>query len=307
MSPTFADPARRQRLSGVVWQLAAVAAVCAILTIVAAQTAASLRARGISSGFAYLGRSAGFEIAPGPVPYSSRDTNARALAVGVVNTVRVAALGILTAGGIGVVVAVARLSSLWGVATAARAYVEMVRNVPLLLQILCWSAFLQRLPDAAAPWRPVAGMSLTNRGLSLFDGVVTMSPEFAALFAALSIYTSAFISENVRGGIVAVSRGQKEAAAALGLSRLQALRAVVLPQALPVITPPTVSQLVSLMKNSSLAAAIGYPDLMSVTNTTINQTGQAVEATGVAMALYLSASLAIAVLARRLLRTPHRA
>jgi general L-amino acid transport system permease protein len=307
MSPTFADLAPCQPRSRVLWQLAAVGAVCAILAIVGMQAAANLRARGISSGFAYLGRSAGFEIAPGPVPYSSRDTNARALAVGVVNTVRVAALGILAAAGIGVVVAVGRLSSLWGVAAAARAYVEMVRNVPLLLQILCWSAFLQRLPDAAAPWRPMAGITLTNRGLSLFNGGVTMSPEFTALFVALSIYTSAFISENVRGGIVAVSRGQKDAAAALGLSRLQALRAVVLPQALPVITPPTVSQLVSLMKNSSLAAAIGYPDLMSVTNTTINQTGQAVEATGLTMALYLSASLVIAILARRLLRTRHRA
>jgi general L-amino acid transport system permease protein len=154
-------------------------------------------------------------------------------------------------------------------------------------------------------WHPLPGVALTNRELSLAWGHVTVSPEFAALFAALSIYTSAFIAENVRGGIAAVARGQNEAALALGLSRLAALRAVVLPQALPVITPPTISQFVSLIKNSSLATAIGYADLMSVTNTTINQTGQAVEALGLAMLLYLAASLAVAASTRGLLRKRH--
>jgi general L-amino acid transport system permease protein len=302
--PTSADPSRRSR---VLWQLAIALLVCGAVTAIAAQTAVNLRARGIATGFGYLGRSAGFEIAPGPVPFSSSDTNARALAVGVVNTVRLALLGVVTAGILGVAVGIARLSSIAAVATLARAYVDAVRNVPLLLQILCWAALLQRLPDTRMPWQPVTGMALTNRALSLFGGRMVVSPEFAALFAALSIYTAAFIAENVRGGILAVPRGQQEAALSLGLSRLAALRAVVLPQALPVITPPTVSQFVSLIKNSSLATAIGYADLMSITNTTINQTGQAVEAIAIATLLYLAANLAVAMSTRGMLRKRHAA
>ena len=298
--PTSAEPSWRR--GALLWQVAAVVCACAIVTAVAAQTAANLRARGIDTGFGYLGRGAGFEIAPGVVPFTSNDTFARALALGVVNTARIAAFGIVAAGVLGVAVGIARLSSIRVVAAAARVYVESVRNVPLLLQILCWAALLQRLPDSSAPWHPLRGLTLTNRELSLLGGSLTVSPEFAALLVALSTYTAAFIAENVRGGIEAVARGQQEAAAALGLSRLQALRTVVLPQALPVIIPPTISQFVNLLKNSSLAAAIGYPDLMSITNTTINQTGQAIEAFAVAMALYLTANVGIAGSARALFR-----
>lgn len=302
--PTSAEwPWRRP--TTLLWQLAVIAAVCGAATAIAAQTAANLRARGAASGFGYLGRSAGFEIAPGPMPFSSTDTNARALAAGIVNTARVAALGIVVAGAIGVTVGIARLSSIRAVAILARGYVDAVRNVPLLLQILCWAALLQRLPDGGTPWHAIPGVALTNRELSFLAGRVTVSPEFAALFTALSIYTAAFIAENVRGGIAAVPRGQHEAAMALGLSRLTALRTVVLPQALPVITPPTISQFVNLIKNTSLATTIGYFDLMSITNTTINQTGQAVEAMALAMLLYLTASLAVAVSTRVVFRPRH--
>lgn len=287
------------------WQLAVIAVVCGAVTAIGAQTAVNLRARGVATGFGYLRRSAGFEIAPGLVPFSSSDSNARALAAGIVNTARLSALGILTAAALGVTIGIARLSSIPTVAMLARAYVDVVRNVPVLLQILCWAAVLQRLPDAGLPWHPAPGVALTNRELSFLWGRVIVSPEFAALFAALSIYTAAFIAENVRGGIAAVPRGQQEAALALGLSRLAALRTVVLPQALPVIMPPTISQFVSVIKNSSLATAIGYFDLMSITNTTINQTGQAVEAMALAALFYLTASLAVAASTRALFGARH--
>ena len=297
-----ASPAARRRRGGLLWQIGIAAVLCSAAILVAQQTTANLRMRGIASGYDYLGRSAGFELPPGPVPFSSSATFARALAAGLVNTARMAGLAIAAAAALGVVTGIARLSSVKPFAGAARMCVNTVRNVPLLLQILCWAALLQRLPDAGAAWRPLPGVSLSNRGLTMFTSGVTVTPEFAALFAALSIYTAAFISENVRGGIESVPRGQGEAAAALGLRRMDVLRTILLPQALPVIVPPTIGQFVSLTKNSSLAAAIGYPDLMSVTTTTINQTGQAIEAFALTMAIYLGINLAISVLARRRFR-----
>jgi general L-amino acid transport system permease protein len=140
------------------------------------------------------------------------------------------------------------------------------------------------------PWLGAEQPTLVGFG---FQGGTSVSPEFAALLVGQSTYTAAFIGETVRGGILAVGRGQVEAAAAVGLSRLQALRFVVLPQALRVIVPPTTSQFLNLFKNSSLSVAIGYPDLMSITNTTLNQTGQAIEAIALAMAVYLTVSLSL--------------
>jgi len=299
MYPISGRSAAHPRRADLLWQIAIAAALCLVTILVARQTSANLRMRGIASGYDYLRRAAGFELAPGLLPYSSSATFARALAVGFVNTARMAGLAIVTAAALGVAIGIARLSAIGPLAWAARAFVNVVRNVPLLLQILCWAAALQRLPDSSAAWHPLRGTSLSNRGLTLFGGGLTVTPEFAALFAALSIYTAAFIAENVRGGLEAVPRGQAEAATALGLSRLDVLRRVLLPQALPVIVPPTIGQFVSLTKNSSLAAAIGYPDLMSITTTTINQTGQAIEAIALAMAIYLSINLTIAALARR--------
>jgi len=217
--------------------------------------------------------------------------DAGALEVGLVNTLRVAALGILIATALGLFVGVARLSPLWIASTASTVYVEALRNTPLLLQLLFWYSLLQALPTARNALHPVPGVFLSNRGLVV--GGVSASPEFAALLIGVSTCAAAFIGEIVRGGILAVERGQTEAAAALGLSRLRILRLVVLPQAMPVIVPPVTSQFLNLTKNSSLAVAIGYPDLVSITNTTLNQTGQAVEAIALAMVVYLAVSLAI--------------
>jgi len=287
-----------------------------IVAAIVIQTATNLRARGIASGFDFLGRAAGFEIARGPIEFSSRDTYARALLVGLLNTLRVSLLGIVLATILGVVLGVARLSSIWVVSTVARGYVEVIRNTPLLLQLLFWYSLSQALPGPREAFNPLPGVLLCFRGLFIpsltwhagypwiaverpvpmgfgFQGGVSISPEFAALLIGLTTYTAAFIGEIVRGGILAVDKGQHEAAAALGLSRAAILWSVVLPQALRVIIPPTTSQFLNLAKNSTLAVAIGYPDLISITNTTLNQTGQAIEAIALAMVLFLAVSLAL--------------
>lgn len=317
---SWSDP----RTRAIVWQIVVVAAVTAIVATVAMQTAANLEVRGIASGFAYLGRAAGFEISPGPLSYSSRDTYARALAVGLVNTLRVALLGIIISSALGLLIGVARLSRIWVVSTLASSYVEALRNTPLLLQLLFWYSLWQALPAPAGALRPLPDVFLCVRGLYLpglawrdgllaldrpvligfnFHGGTSISPEFAALLIGLSTCTAAFIAEIVRSGVLAVDRGQIEAAAALGLSRHRILRLVVLPQALRVIVPPTTSQFLNIAKNSSLAVAIGYPDVISVTNTTLNQTGQAIEAIAVAMVVYLAIGLCISVTMNRYNRT----
>ncbi len=306
------------RFRAILLQTIVVAILCAVFTLVAMQTASNLRTRSIASGFHFLGRAAGFEISPGPLPYSSRDPYARALAVGLGNTLRVSLLGILLATALGLLIGVARLSKIWVVSTLARAYVEIVRNTPLLLQLLFWYSLSQVLPSPAHALRPLPGIFLCVRGLFVpsltweggllwigstlpalmgfnFHGGMSISPEFGALLIGLSTYTAAFIGETIRGGILAIDRGQTEAAAALGLSRVKILRLVVLPQAIRVIVPPTTSQFLNLTKNSSLAVAIGYPDLISITNTTLNQTGQAIEAIALAMFAYLAISLAISL------------
>lgn len=306
------------RTRAVAWQAAALVVVAAVVALVVFQTSANLRERHIASGFDYLGRAAGFEISRGPLSYSSSDSYARALALGLFNTLRVSLLGIAIATALGVGLGVGRLSTIWVVRAVASAYVEVMRNTPLLLQLLFWYSLWQALPHVRDAVSPLPGVYLSDRGLFLpglvwddgsrwfvvdrpalvgfdFRGGLSLSPEFAALLIGLSTCTAAFIGEIVRGGILAVDRGQTEAAAALGLSRARILRLVVLPQALPAIVPPTTSQFLNLAKNSSLAVAIGYPDLISVTNTTINQTGQAIEAIAVAASVYLTISLAIAV------------
>lgn len=307
------------RTRSFVWQVVVVGILTAIAAAIAVQTAANLRARGIASGFDFLGRAAGFEISQGAIGFSSRDTYARALLVGLLNTLRVSLLGIVLATTLGAVLGIARLSNVWVAATLARAYLEVIRNTPLLLQLLFWYSLSQALPaprDALNPW---PGVYLCFRGLFLprpilladspwiglerpvlagfgFAGGASVSPEFAALLVGLVTYTAAFIGEIVRGGVLAVDRGQSEAAAALGLSRAQILRLVVLPQALRVMIPPATSQFLNLLKNSSLAVAIGYPDLISITNTTLNQTGQAIEAIALAMAVYLVVAVSLSLL-----------
>jgi general L-amino acid transport system permease protein len=305
----------------------AVAATAAAIAAVAMQTAENLKLRGIASGFDYLHRAAGFEIASGPLPYSSRDTYAQALVVGVFNTLRVSALGIVAATGLGLIIGVARLSTIRIASTLASAYVEVLRNTPLLLQLFFWYTLSQSLPAPKDALNPFAGVFLCFRGLYMpaltwndgepsmewpelvgfdFSGGTSISPEFAALLIGLTTYTAAFIGEIVRGGILAVDQGQKDAAAALGLSRGRVLRLIVLPQALPVIIPPATSQFLNLVKNSSLAVAIGYPDLISITSVTLNQTGQAIEALTLAMIIYLAISLTISVFMNVYNRTVQR-
>jgi len=169
----------------------------------------------------------------------------------------------------------------------------MGRGLPTMR--LLAGAFVALLSAAIVAGRPA--VAVERPALIGFDfrGGLSISPEFAALLVGLSTYTAAFIGEIVRGGVLAVDRGQSEAAKALGLSRGKVLRLVVLPQALRLIIPPTTSQFLNLLKNSSLAVAIGYPDLISITDTTVNQTGQAIEAITVVAMIYLSISLAISV------------
>ena len=300
------------------WQIVAVVGVAAIVAAVALQASTNLRGRGLASGFLFLGRAAGFEIARGPIEFSSRDTYARALGIGLLNTLRVSLTGIVIATVLGVTLGIARLSNVWVAATAARCYLEVIRNTPLLVQLLYWYALTQELPGPSEALNPLPGVFLCFRGLFVpspvwhagfpwlsldspaldgfgFQGGTSVSPEFAALLVGLSTYTAAFIGEIVRRGILAIDKGQREAASALGLTQMQVLRLVLLPQALRVVIPPATGQFLNLTKNSSLAVAIGYPDLISITNTTLNQTGQAIEAIALAMSVYLAMSLSLSL------------
>lgn len=347
-------------------------AVVGLLGFMIANAAAALRARGIASGFGYLGQEAGFGIGESLfVSYAPSDTYLRAFLVGLINTLRVSLLAIIAATLIGLVFGLMRLSSNLGIATLAAGYVELFRNTPQLLQIVFWYAVMTRLPGPRQALSPGGGIHLSNRGLTLpwplphegfawafvallaglaaaallaryarrvqtrtgerpavahwraalvsglpllawalagapaaldrpalrglnFTGGVTLSPEFVALFLGLALYTGAFIAEIVRSGIQSVSRGQVEAARSLGLAQGQIYRLVLLPQALRVMIPPTAGQYVSLTKSSSLAVVIGYPDLVNVSNTTLNQTGHVVEALVLMSVVYLLISFSIA-------------
>ena len=338
-------------------------------------TLANLESRGISTGFGFLTQEAGFGIIQTLIDYSETSSFARVFVVGLLNTLLVSFLGILLATLLGFLIGIARLSRNWLVSRIAAAYIEIFRNIPLLLQIFFWyHAVLSSLPHprrshsladavflnqrglylpepvahagfAAVPLALAAAIILslllarwsrrrrdltgrvfpTLRYLSLlllglptlafllagmplswelpalrgfnFRGGIVVIPELAALLLALSIYTAAFIAEIVRAGIQAIPQGQSEAASALGLTRLQRLRLVIIPQALRVIIPPLTSQYLNLLKNSSLATAVGYPDLVNVfAGTSVSNTGQAVEIIAMTMAVYLLISLVISLL-----------
>jgi general L-amino acid transport system permease protein len=303
------------------------------------------RAR-IASGFGFWNHTAGFDISQTLISYSPQiSTYGRAFWVGLLNTLLVAGLGIIFATILGFIIGIARLSRNWLLSRVATGYVELIRNLPLLLQLLFWyNAVLKALPEMRDSVALPGGVLLNNRGLFLPEpvplqgfkfvlvlyglgivgsiafsywaraafvmlglplewifpergrfnvrGGVEVLPEFAALLFGLVIYTAAFIAEVVRAGILAVSHGQTEAAYSLGVRPRLTLRLVVIPQAMRVIIPPLTSQYLNLTKNSSLAVAIGYPDLVQVfTGTVLNQTGQAVEVVAVTMAVYLFISL----------------
>ena len=300
------------RLRRLALQALFVAALVALAGALYANLTQGLRALGLSLSFDFLRVEAGFGISEGP-RYQPGDTYARAFWVGVANTLRVSALGIVGATILGALIGVARLSSNWLVRRLATAYVEAVRNVPLLLQLLFWyGAVFLNLPPVrqAVTWLGVIHISQrgvylprpvwTGSGVGLevpvlqgfnFQGGMRLSPEFGALLLGLTVYTAAFIAEVIRGALQSVPRGQWEAAGSLGLTRGQILRLVVVPQALRVIVPPLTSQYLNLTKNSSLAIAIGFPDLFNVGHTILNQTGQSVPVFAMIMGTYLSMSL----------------
>ena len=362
----------RQRLSGLFWQLLVVGIAIAVVGWLWSNALHNLSVRRIATGFAFLGREAGMPIADSWIAYSPKDPYARAFLVGIINTLRVAVIGIVLATVLGTLVGIARLSSNWLLSRLSAVYVELLRDIPLLLQLLFWYVLMQGLPAARAAWKPIDGVFLSNRGLVLpsvpieeanlgvigatalglvalyfirrrlvaqqvadgrtrhiwpyalalliglpallswilgaswtitmpelrgfnFVGGLTLAPEYFALLIALVTYTSAFIAEIVRSGIQAVDKGQWDAAKALGLRRSFMLRHIVLPQALRVIIPPMTSQYLNLAKNSSLAVAVGYQDIVSIANTTLNQTGQAIEAIALIMLVFLTISLSISL------------
>ena len=316
------SPPKKKRLSwrslalrGLVYQLAAVAAVVLVVGFLAHNTLQNMGARGIQGGFDFLAQPAGFDIGESPIAFDSARSYGRAFAVGLANTFRVAALGIVLTTVLGTLLGIGRLSRNALVRAVCVSYVEVFRNTPLLLQLLMWylllTAFLPAPGEAwhtgpfflskgglMVPWfsgSPVLGLfDLPRQSEFAVEGGAALTPEFMAVLLGLTLYTAAFVAEVVRAGIQSVPRGQVEAANALGLGRYRALRLVIWPQALRVIVPPLTTQYLNLTKNSSLAVAIGYPDVVSIANTALNQTGRAVECIAIVMLVYLTTSLTTA-------------
>lgn len=316
-------PLRDERLRAALAQLAVAAVLVALVAWTLAGVAADLRARNLVPGLGFLRQVAGFGISEGPA-FAPTDSYGRALAVGLANTLRVAVAGIVLATAWGFAMALARLSGNVVLGGMARGAIEALRNTPLALQLVLWISLLRALPPigaavglgwvdggdgprrawlllsqkgAALAWPRFEGglgLDLPAAGRFGYAGGLVLSPEFAALLFGLVVYTGAFIAEIVRAGVEAVPRGQLEAARALGLRDLQALRHVVVPQARRIIVPPLTNQYLNLAKNSSLAIFIGYPDLFNVGQTVGNQTGQFVVVLGLVMAVYLTISLATA-------------
>lgn len=264
----------------------------------------NLARAGLRLTLGWLNQPAGFDIAESLLPYRASDSYGRALLAGFVNTLRVVVSGLVLATGLGVAVGAASFSGNLLLRSVTRIYVELVRNIPLLLQLVFWyfAVFLS-LPSADQALQ-LPGLQLAKSGIYLFGadlvngelvGGLRLSLELAALLTGLVIYSAAFIAEVVRGGIASVPIGQWEAAKSLGLKPLQILRLVVLPQALRVIVPGLNSQYISLAKNSSLAVAIGYPDLYAVAETTLNQTGRGIEVFLLLLLIYLMLDLVISV------------
>jgi general L-amino acid transport system permease protein len=293
---------RSRAFRGLVYQVLAIALIGLLVWFLAHNTAYNMKLRGIQSGFDFLFQPAGFDIGESVFDYDSAQAYWRAFMAGLFNTLRVAVTGIVLITVLGTLLGVGRFSRNALVRGLCSVYVELFRNIPVLLQLLMWYLLLaEAMPPVDAPWQ-LGPLMLSKNGLAWQAGGVgaealfTLSPEFLAVLLGLTLYTASFVAEVVRAGIQAVPRGQAEAAAALGLSRLHTLRLVMLPQALRVIIPPLTNQYLNLTKNSSLAVAIGYPDVVSIANTAINQTGRAVECITIVMAIYLCTSLATSLL-----------
>ncbi|MEY3758041.1 MAG: hypothetical protein RLZZ263_1195 [Cyanobacteriota bacterium] len=305
---------RNRRLVPWLVQAAVGLAVLVVVAFLVSNLVRNLTAAGLLLTWRWLANPAGFDIAESSIPFSASQPYGMALVAGLVNTLKVVVAGLVGATAVGTLVGAAAFSSNGLLKRLARVYVELVRNIPLLLQLVFWYfvVFLA-LPNGsqAIQW---PGLVLAKSGLylgwfgagghwqlpTLSDGVwqapLRLSVEFSALLTGLVVYTAAFIAEVVRGGIAAVPQGQWEAARALGLSPLVTLRRIVMPQALRVIVPGLNSQYISLAKNSSLAVACGYTDLYSVAETTLNQTGRAVEVVLLLLGSYLVIDLLISAL-----------
>ena len=310
---------RRARWRGWLAQALLIALVAGAALALGSHALGALRARGVQSGFDFLAQPAGFEISEGWLAFDGGQAVWRALLAGLINTVRAALPAALLAVLLGTLLGIGRLAPHRLARGLCTVYVEALRNVPLLVQLLMlYFALTQLLPDSDAPIQLASGVWLSQGGLALpwpaqggwrlewpergafgVTGGAALSPEYLAVTLALAFYSAAFVAEIVRAGINSVPRGQVEAARALGLSGAQQLRWVVLPQALRVIVPALTNQLASLTKNSSLAVAVGYPELVSVANTAINGTGRAFECIAIVMAVYLLLSLLIAALMNR--------
>jgi general L-amino acid transport system permease protein len=365
---------RSKQARALVYQVLAVSLIVFLVWLLVSNTMSNMKTRGIQSGFDFLFQPAGFDIGEGWLNYDSIDPYWKAFLVGLVNTLRVAVVGIVLTSVLGTLLGVGRFSRNALIRGLCYGYIEMFRNIPVLLQLLMWYLlFTEYLPaiDQALHigslvyisknglsypfpvWHlgqtlavlgmaagGVAGFVYARRARRHFDqtgharpvlwvvlalvvagailgwlaggapsewnlpkltetqveGGGALSPEYLAVLLGLVLYTSAFVAEVVRAGIASVSLGQHEASASLGLSRGHSMRLVVLPQALRVIIPPLTNQYLNLTKNSSLAVAVGYPDLVSIANTSLNQTGRAVECIAIIMLIYLTTSLATSAL-----------
>jgi len=360
---------RNPEKRAIIFQVVALLMVAVVSYYLYSNTQANLERQSIATGLGFLDKEAGFEIGESIIAYSAADSYADALLVGALNTLKVSFIGVVLTIILGTLIGVFRLSTNWLVSKIAAGYIEVMQNIPVLLQLFFWYAiFYESFPSPRQALNPIKGVFLCNRGLIFgvpeahavhaimawafvaalaigwflnrwgkrrqaktgqifpimsvtialgiglpllawvfagaptamnlpelrgfnFKGGVTVSPEFSALLLGLVFYTAAFVAEIVRAGIQSVGHGQVEAAKAVGLRSGQVLRLVVLPQALRVIIPPLTSQMLNLTKNSSLAIAIGYADFVAVTNTTINQTGQAIEGVALIMLIFLFFSL----------------
>lgn len=364
---------RSQAFRGLVYQLIAVLVIGLAVWFLAHNTLINMEVRGIQSGFDFLTQTAGFGIGESLYKFDSSENYWAAFLVGISNTLRVAIVGIILTTVIGTAIGIGRFSRNALVRGLCVLYVELFRNIPILLQLLMWYLFLTEVLPAsyeawqAGPfflskngfkfpipiwtmgqawaaaglvaggcvawfyrkwaisrfeetgkikslfWVPVliaiagsfigwllggapTGLDYPVRGDFAIENGGSLTPEFLAVLLGLTIYTAAYVAEVVRAGIQSVSAGQGEAAAALGLSRRHTMRLVMLPQALRVIIPPLTNQYLNLTKNSSLAVAIGYPDVVSIANTALNQTGRAVECISIVMLVYLTTSLITSVL-----------
>jgi len=286
---------RRQRVRAWCYQAVLIGILIVLVGWLLHNTLGNMRMRGIQSGFDFLLDPAGFDIGESMFTFTSTQTYGAAFLAGLFNTLRVSCIAIVICTLWGTVLGIGRLSGNALARGLCYAYTELFRNIPLLLQLLMWYVVMVELmPDTEAPLHFRDWVLLSKEGLALpwfMSEGLTLTPEFLALTWGLTLYTSAFVAEVIRSGIESVPLGQIEAALSIGLSPWQRLRLVVLPQALRLIVPPLTNQYLNAIKNSSLAVAIGYPDLVSISNTTLNQTGRALECITIVMAVYLTLSL----------------